>query len=475
MAQSLRHVVYLSNLPTLNESITITINVPANMGDSIAVEMNFPVDILVDPNQLATATVTPVFSNQNATTASTSPPRPVFQSPETTQPVFEDNRPSKVPVNPPISSPMANILSGLSPDQAISPIATVATPKTISPGRQEFKSTNQAFLPSIGNVLNQPISQPALQQTISPFAQAYSNTTTPNNSPIIAAPVLQTSSIFSGQTTPSPFGLQNSNVRELTPQQNAEYVQSVTAALQATPGAAVLRPFGNPIIIQQPLQPQQMQATEQPVKLTPPTTPSKKTPAATRLSELLTSPAILAPRIIPTAPPSFGILNDQTLIGSDQQNQEDYLPAAEPLMDQNSSEDMEQGPEEEGAESSGEGLSEEPPLEPNSDEEPSNVESEEEINTPVPLPNNNPQLNTQNNQQPNNAQNITQPNIQSSRRLNCSATGSMLPAASFSPSCGMAKSEFQSVPVQAVVVFTERPYVGGQTQRPSSLLNNYSM
>src|SRR3990172_2787597 len=121
---SFRHVIYLSNIPTFREPVTITVNVPAGVSDSFPIEMNFPIDILEDPSQITAAPIVPGFTPPRGQVVQ--PPQPVFQSsqptrisqiPTSQQQQFISTQPTTI--NPPISSPMSNTLSGLSPDQPL--------------------------------------------------------------------------------------------------------------------------------------------------------------------------------------------------------------------------------------------------------------------------------------------------------------------------------------------------------------------
>jgi len=498
--------------------MTITVTVSPGSGDTIPVEMNFPIDTLVDPTQLTAATVIPPFSSNNQ--QMNQQPQSIFQQDDnqqayeeeeggdiqqniqqndqpSNQQAFQTMQPNQfgnqtytqyanqqsftqygsqqLSSNPPISSPMANILSGLSPDQTVSPIALVATSKSISPGHAQFPSQFQdsspfppaqprGYLPSVAGILNQPdfvyeeeavrMSGPVLQpfqqqRSFSQPGQSFQSqpqlgrnpASAPNpftqyqsGAPVIKSPILQSGSIFSGRQTQ----FQNQVAQPATPQQSAQYVQSTMASIQSKPGTAVLRPFGTPIYVQQPTPTSQVQQ---------PTPSVRKSPSATRLSELLLSPEFTSPRNLqtmtgrsPGSPPlDFGVLSSKTVISS-QENEKDYLDAEE----EEGAEEEATGEEESGAE---EGQEEQASVEEAGEEEEAAV--------------------TQTN---------TAPIIQQTppSRFSCNSNSGMIPAATSSPSCGIGIAEFQVVPSRASAVFTERPYVGGQTRMtPSNLLNNY--
>lgn len=144
-----RQVLYIQGLPDLAEDTEIIVKIPARGGQNIPVEVELPVNLLLDPSQ--------VKVEQPATPAVGLSPTTFTTGPKTLSPANLSLQSTRSPINPPISSPQSLLVGSGSPDLLVSagsPMSSVSANQSVSPLRRDPSlagTPGQQFLPSISS------------------------------------------------------------------------------------------------------------------------------------------------------------------------------------------------------------------------------------------------------------------------------------------------------------------------------------
>jgi hypothetical protein len=317
---SVRHVFRVEGLPDFREPTEITIVVPVRAGPSFPVEMDFPTEILSDPNQLVGSPVMTSGSQQPTyvTTATQQPQTAMVASSPwpsasgSPQPVFASSMSQPTSLITTQSSSTVNMGAGQNPFGSLSmPVQSVSAQRPLSPGRPTLSAgtIQQPFLPSVTNPTAPQEAQPVLLsrsslttgplQALSPrgqtvsssFATASSFPGTPQQGTLSAAPIWtapsQTPVLQTGRTSVTQIP-----VVSVPPAQ--VLTQRLTGGELADRFAALPPTISTVGTQQWQSQPSQSGQVSSPKP--PPSAPQlSKRSSVSSLSSLLTSPKILTP------------------------------------------------------------------------------------------------------------------------------------------------------------------------------------